>query len=155
MRPRTGAMVTIGWEDLSAMLRPALIRLQIQTWWRNNPPWKNALHTCAAPGISRPASPLSSDRPGARPRADFPPAHLDGLGPISDNPPLLLRPKWRNWQTHWFQVPAPVRVSGFNSRLRHHPFSTVAISKTYKKAGERCAISVFKQAHRIVELSQR
>ena len=47
MRPRTRAMVTIGWEDLSAMLRPALIRLQIQTWWRNNPPWKNALHTCA------------------------------------------------------------------------------------------------------------
>ena len=54
------------------------------------------------------------------PRANFQSLTLTGSKPISDNPASFLEPKWRNWQTHWFQVPAPVRVSGFNSRLRHH-----------------------------------
>ena len=66
-----------------------------------------------------------------RASCSFPSAHLDGYRLISDNRTPFLRPKWRNWQTHWFQVPAPVRVSGFNSRLRHHPFNISLIPCRY------------------------
>lgn len=38
---------------------------------------------------------------------------------------LIELPKWRNWQTHMIQGHAPLRVSGFNSRLRHQHLPSI------------------------------